>query len=137
MALPGWSTKDPAMLCECVRTKYMDLLDWAKGQDLPLTTIETARDVVRQRYYVKVGASRTMKSKHLIQGKSPILGALAFDIAPTEYLSLKAWNPRGPLWKKLGERGEKLGLEWGGRWVSFPDLPHFQLDRCECGDEDE
>lgn len=32
----------------------------------------------------------------------------------------------GP-WDKVGIIGEKLGLEWGGRWVSFKDQPHFQL----------
>ena len=30
-------------------------------------------------------------------------------------------------WKTLGELGEALGLEWGGRWESFTDRPHFQL----------
>lgn len=27
----------------------------------------------------------------------------------------------------LGEEAAKLGLEWGGRWESFPDRPHVQL----------
>jgi hypothetical protein len=126
--LPGWSSKDPKYLCPCVREKYLALLNWSlfdTPQRVELTTIETARDEIRQAYYKKIGVSRTLKSKHL----PPYL---AFDIAPTEYLSLKAWNPQGPLWKKLGAAGEKLGLEWGGRWESFPDLPHFQLSKCEC-----
>lgn len=29
-------------------------------------------------------------------------------------------------WEKLGKIGEACGLEWGGRWKSFPDRPHFQ-----------
>lgn len=29
-------------------------------------------------------------------------------------------------WGMLGDVGEKYGMEWGGRWKSFPDLPHFQ-----------
>lgn len=28
---------------------------------------------------------------------------------------------------KIGPIGEKLGLEWGGRFKSFKDRPHFQL----------
>lgn len=32
----------------------------------------------------------------------------------------------GP-WDKLGRIAEILGLEWGGRWTSFPDRPHFQF----------
>ena len=28
---------------------------------------------------------------------------------------------------KMGPLGEKLGLEWGGRWKKFPDSPHYQV----------
>ena len=30
-------------------------------------------------------------------------------------------------WSKLGASGESLGFEWGGRWASFIDRPHFQI----------
>lgn len=30
-------------------------------------------------------------------------------------------------YKILGPIGESCGLVWGGRWTSFPDLPHYQL----------
>lgn len=30
------------------------------------------------------------------------------------------------LWRKIGEIGESVGLEWAGRWVSFRELAHFQ-----------
>ncbi|MBY0123314.1 M15 family metallopeptidase [Bacillus sp. S/N-304-OC-R1] len=29
-------------------------------------------------------------------------------------------------WKRAGEIGKSLGLEWGGDWTSFRDYPHFQ-----------
>lgn len=29
-------------------------------------------------------------------------------------------------WRRLGEIGESVGLEWAGRWKSFPEFPHFQ-----------
>ena len=49
---------------------------------------------------------------------------VAFDICPV--VNGKAeWN-NNALFKKIGEIGMKLGLEWGGTWDSFPDLPHFQ-----------
>ena len=40
----------------------------------------------------------------------------------------KAGQPMWKLtpWEMLGEVGEKLGLEWGGRWKK-PDEPHLQL----------
>lgn len=30
---------------------------------------------------------------------------------------------------RVGRIGKSLGLTWGGDWTSFPDKPHFQLDR--------
>lgn len=29
-------------------------------------------------------------------------------------------------WMQMGEIAETCGLEWGGRWKRFPDLPHVQ-----------
>lgn len=49
----------------------------------------------------------------------------AFDVVPMQ-LGLKlvpAWA--SPWWKKLGEIGKAVGLEWGGAWTK-PDTPHFQ-----------
>ncbi len=49
---------------------------------------------------------------------------VAFDICPI--VNRKAeWNDN-ELFKKIGEIGMKIGLEWGGTWTSFLDLPHFQ-----------
>lgn len=30
------------------------------------------------------------------------------------------------LYKRLGEIGESVGLEWGGHWESITDMPHYQ-----------
>lgn len=32
-----------------------------------------------------------------------------------------------PAYKSLGPLGEACGLEWGGRWKSIQDEPHYQL----------
>ena len=32
----------------------------------------------------------------------------------------------GP-WETLGMMAEAYGLQWGGRWASFPDRPHLEL----------
>jgi peptidoglycan L-alanyl-D-glutamate endopeptidase CwlK len=47
--------------------------------------------------------------------------ALAFDIKFKHY----GWSPPAGYWDVLGEKGESLGLEWGGRWQSR-DVGHFQ-----------
>lgn len=48
---------------------------------------------------------------------------VAFDFVPV--VAGKAqWNDLA-LFRRLGEIGESLGLEWGGRW-KFKDMPHLQ-----------
>jgi peptidoglycan L-alanyl-D-glutamate endopeptidase CwlK len=48
----------------------------------------------------------------------------AFDVAFVKD-GQPDWGEEHP-WTMLGEIGEAIGLEWGGRWKSFPDRPHFQ-----------
>jgi peptidoglycan L-alanyl-D-glutamate endopeptidase CwlK len=48
---------------------------------------------------------------------------LAFDI--TLFKDGKpVWD--SPLYDKAGAVGESLGLDWGGRWRSLPDRPHYE-----------
>lgn len=37
------------------------------------------------------------------------------------------WDTRNKQWTQAGKIGQSLGLEWGGSWPSFPDLPHYQF----------
>jgi RHS repeat-associated protein len=48
---------------------------------------------------------------------------LAIDVVPEENGRLN-WNTRK--YPMIGLIGESRGLEWGGRWRSMPDAPHFQ-----------
>ena len=48
----------------------------------------------------------------------------AFDFVPI--VNGKAmWND-ARAFKRCGAIAESLGLEWGGRWKSMPDMPHCQ-----------
>jgi peptidoglycan L-alanyl-D-glutamate endopeptidase CwlK len=50
---------------------------------------------------------------------------LAYDVAIL--VNGKAtWPNDTKLWTRVGEIGEAVGLEWGGRWKTIVDLPHFQ-----------
>ena len=50
---------------------------------------------------------------------------LAFDIV---FLINGEWSwAKNNAWNELGELGESLGLEWGGRFPNLADYPHFQL----------
>lgn len=127
---PGQSSRDPLKLCQCLRVLYLDLIEQAKAEDISCVLIETLRDAERQQYYIDEGVSWTKRSKHLPQPPSGL--SLAFDLAPKDYLKHKLWLPGGPLWLRLGEIGQDLGLRWGGAWRLTPDYAHFELRVCQC-----
>lgn len=52
---------------------------------------------------------------------------LAFDICRADGKD-PYFNGDG-FFNNVGRIGESLGLEWGGSWHSFVDLPHFQLSK--------
>lgn len=53
---------------------------------------------------------------------------VAFDAVPLRD-GTPVWGNKTPadasLWQTMGQCGERVGLEWGGRW-KFVDMPHFQ-----------
>lgn len=94
---------------------------------IDFTILEVLRTPARQRELVAKGASKTMKSRHLpgSDGKSR-----AVDIAPMDGGQVSwAW----PLYYKLApiifQAAAELNvpIEWGGRWRTFRDGPHWQL----------
>ena len=53
--------------------------------------------------------------------------ALDMDVDGDGKTSDDLYNTSTGLFQKIGALGQSIGLEWGGSWKSFPDLPHFQL----------
>lgn len=51
---------------------------------------------------------------------------LAVDLVPFEQ-HLLDWNVRHPVWGRLVNVGESIGLVAGADFRTFPDFPHFQL----------
>lgn len=96
-------------------------------QDSPIdfVVIEGLRTRERQKQLVASGASRTMNSRHLT--------GHAVDLVPIGPNGTAAFD--WPLYHILGPaveaaaQAEGVALTWGGRWVSFKDGPHFELDR--------
>jgi peptidoglycan L-alanyl-D-glutamate endopeptidase CwlK len=86
------------------------------------------RTVSEQRRLFAIGATRTMKSRHLA-GKSNGLSH-AVDLAATINGKVRwDWPLYSKLAKAMKQAAKELGvpIEWGGDWVSFKDGPHFQL----------
>ena len=50
---------------------------------------------------------------------------VAFDIVPV--VNGKTDYSNATTFACVGEIGQRLGLEWGGAWATFPDKPHFQF----------
>lgn len=50
---------------------------------------------------------------------------LAFDFAILNPDGSVNWTVDSK-WKRVGQIGKSLGLEWGGDWKDFKDYPHFQ-----------
>ncbi len=85
---------------------------------------EGLRTRERQLELIKSGASKTLESRHLT--------GHAVDVACLVSEEVR-WD--WPLYRRLAmhikDTAKRLGiyLIWGGDWKSFPDGPHFELDR--------
>lgn len=86
------------------------------------------RTLEEQKRLLKVGATKTLRSRHLPGNKNGLSHAV--DLAATAGGKVK-WD--WPLYSilattmKEAARLEKVPLEWGGDWRTFKDGPHFQL----------
>ena len=83
---------------------------------------EGRRTKAQQREKVRLGYSKTMRSKHLV--------GRAADIVDRRY----GWG--GPavkwsfrFWRDLGQAARAEGLTWGGDWKRFKDVAHVQRSR--------
>jgi peptidoglycan L-alanyl-D-glutamate endopeptidase CwlK len=94
---------------------------------IDFTVLEVVRTAARQKQLVADGASKTMKSRHLVGANG---FSHAVDIAPLDGGQVSyAW----PLYFKLApiikQAAQEVGVpvEWGGDWRTFKDGPHWQL----------
>lgn len=93
------------------------LIQFAERKGYKLTGGELYRTKRQQQYYISVGKSKTMKSKHLsrlaIDFNFFINGELVYDKDKIQ--------PIGDFWESLDPKNK-----WGGNWTSFIDTPHFE-----------
>jgi D-alanyl-D-alanine carboxypeptidase-like protein len=109
------------------------LIERCSAAGIPVRIEDTGRTPVEQVQKLSTGQSWTKNSKHLPQ--PPEWKAEAIDLVPEIILeqNKKNWDPTNPVWLKMGEIGESLGLVWGGRWIhinnGIGDPGHFQFNR--------
>lgn len=94
---------------------------------IDFTVLEVTRTLARQKELVAKGASKTMKSRHLIAADG---FSRAVDIAPLDGGQVSwAWPMYHKLAPVIKQAAKELGIpiEWGGDWRTFKDGPHWQL----------
>ena len=109
--LEGVDERLKAIVIECaVRCSY------------PFNVSEGLRTEEQQREYVRLGKSRTMKSKHLT-GKAVDLYPLSLDRKVVD------WSRFEELADLMFQVASDQGVEivWGGHWKTFVDKCHFEL----------
>ena len=106
------------------RKKVKRFLSKARKEAIELRVISAYRDCDEQNRLYAQG--RTTPGKVVTNapcGKSAHNYRRAVDVV--EFRNGKPlWD--NPRWERIGQLGESVGLEWGGRWRSFQDRPHFQ-----------
>lgn len=104
----------------------------AARQHTPFIVLEGLRTPERQAKLVQIGASRTMNSRHLT-GHAVDLGYWLDDGDGRVGNGEVRWD-----WALYHQQAAamkavaaQLGVKiiWGGDWKTFPDGPHFELDR--------
>ena len=92
--------------------------------DVDFGVTEGLRTIERQRELVAKGASKTMNSRHITGHAVDLVAYVGREVR---------WD--WPLFHKIAaamkQAANALGvpITWGGDWKSFPDGPHFELDR--------
>ena len=103
-------------------------------QDVPFAFIVTEglRTIQRQRELVRVGASKTLKSRHLTGHAVDLVPFVDIDkdgkVEVEEMYSWPLYHRLAPSIKEAADK-EGVAIIWGGDWRSFRDGPHWELDR--------
>jgi peptidoglycan L-alanyl-D-glutamate endopeptidase CwlK len=103
-------------------------------QESPLDFVVTEglRSIERQRELLRIGASTTLKSRHLTGHAVDLYAWVDLNLnGKVEFTEMA--NPRllkiiaGAI--KAAAAKENVSIVWGGDWKKFKDMPHVELDR--------
>jgi peptidoglycan L-alanyl-D-glutamate endopeptidase CwlK len=117
--------RDINLLHPELKVKAEKLIEIAKGRGINIIITQTWRTKEEQDALYAQG--RTTPGNIVTNVKYPNslhCWGVAFDVAVMLNGEV-SWTAAH--YDQVGILGESLGLEWGGRWSSFPDKPHFQL----------
>ena len=117
-------------LVPAVQAKAKALLDAAKDAGVDLLVTSTYRSNEEQAALYAQGRTKPGAIvTNARPGDSYHNWRCAFDVVPLRN-GKPVWGTTGPdgdLWRKIGEMGESVGLEWAGRWTGkLREMAHFQ-----------
>jgi peptidoglycan L-alanyl-D-glutamate endopeptidase CwlK len=127
MTVDTRSAKNIATLNPEVQPLARQLIEQAVAAGIHAKVISGHRTYVEQDELYAQG--RTKKGPIVTKARGGYSNhnfGLAFDIGIFS-TDGKTYHGEHKDYKRVGEIGEKLGLEWGGRW-KFVDEPHFQYN---------
>jgi peptidoglycan LD-endopeptidase CwlK len=110
-----------AKLADHTRAAALQWYAFLVANNINILIYETIRTEEKQREYVRQGASKTMRSYHIV--------GQALDFVPVDAAGNTIWNGYGaPEVQMAIAEAKQLGFEWGGDWTSFVDQPHLQFN---------
>lgn len=113
----------------------IELMEQAKAKGIDLMVVGSYRSFQEQDRLYSIGRGEGDERAIVTNargGQSWHNYGLAFDLA-FDVGGVPSWddmdrNNNGISdWEEIGLIGESLGFEWGGRWTSLVDKPHFEL----------
>jgi peptidoglycan L-alanyl-D-glutamate endopeptidase CwlK len=113
-----------------VREKAQAFIEKARLQSIDLLVTSTYRDNESQAVLYAQGRTKPgLIVTNAKPGQSWHNWRCAFDVVPLRN-GKPVWGTTGvdgDLWRKVGELGESVGLEWAGRWTGkLREMAHFQ-----------
>jgi peptidoglycan L-alanyl-D-glutamate endopeptidase CwlK len=141
------NSRNPNDLVLIVKRKFDSMMEairldpWFPTNGIDLIVTSTRRDNESQDALYAQG--RTKPGKVVTNAKGGTSAhnfGVAFDIVPTRH-GVPIWGTKGngldqdptddntddlEAWERIAAHGRSVGLEWGGDWSSFKDMPHFQ-----------
>lgn len=108
-----------------VRNLAYELISECEKEGIEIKIVQTLRTIKEQDALYAQGRTKAGNIVTKAKGGYSFHNfGVAFDVCPVVNKKLE-WNDK-KLFKKIGAIGASLGLEWGGAWKTFKDLPHFQ-----------
>lgn len=113
-----------------VKKRALNFIHACKEVGIDLLVTCTLRDAEAQdALYAQGRTEPGRKVTNARGGSSCHQYGVALDVVPMRN-GKPVWTTSGAdgvLWRRIGEIGESCGLEWAGRWATFPEFPHFQF----------